>query len=96
MPEHGDVLETPAESGPGLFEGLLVMLAATAMESLGESPGPAGGESRVNLQQARQMVDLLGVLQEKTRGNLTAGEVGLLEQLLFDLHMRYLKKAGPS
>ena len=96
MPEHGDHAATTAEPEPGLFEGLLVMLAATAMESLGESPGSGGGEPRVNLQQARQMIDLLGVLQEKTQGNLTSGEAGFLEHLLFDLHMRYLKKAGPS
>jgi hypothetical protein len=72
MSEHGDQAAAAADTEPGLFEGLLVMLAATAMESLGDSPGPAEGEPRVNLQQVRQMIDLLGVLQEKTRGNLTS------------------------
>jgi hypothetical protein len=96
MPQDSKNAATPEESGSGLIEGLLMMLAASAMESLGEAPGPTGGEPRVNLPQARQMIDLLGALQEKTRGNLTAGEDGLLEQLLFDLRMRYFKKAGPS
>jgi hypothetical protein len=80
----------------GLFDGLLLMLATTALESLGQAPGSEGGEPRVDLTQARHMIDLLEILQEKTRGNLTAGEEGLLEHLLFDLRMRYLAKVGPS
>jgi hypothetical protein len=83
-------------STPGLFEGLLLMLATTAMDALGQAPGSEGGEPKVDFAQARHMIDLLEVLQEKTRGNLSSGEAGLLEHLLFDLRMRYLAKTGPS
>ena len=96
MPQHGDSSGTAAGAEPGLFEGLLVMLAGSGMESLGESPGPPGDEPRVDLRQARQIIDLLEMLQAKTRGNLTSREAGLLEQLLFDLRMRFLNKAGSS
>ncbi|MBI4537586.1 MAG: DUF1844 domain-containing protein [candidate division NC10 bacterium] len=84
------------DSTPGLFEGLLVMLSSAGLESLGEVATPEGKEPPANLAQAQYMIDLLGVLQEKTQGNLTTGEAGLLEHLLFDLRMRYLKKAEPS
>jgi len=83
-------------SAPGPLEGLWLSLGASALEALGEGP-PREGESPVpDLAQARHLIDLLEVLQTKTQGNLTADEATLLEQLLFDLRLRYLGKAGPS
>jgi hypothetical protein len=51
----------------------------------------------VNLEAAQHMIDILALLEEKTRGNLSAEERQLLDQLLFELRMRFVevKKAGP-
>jgi len=84
------------DSSPGGLEGLILSLSASALEALGEGPPREGGAPAPDLGQARHLIDLLELLQVKTQGNLTAGEAALLEQLLFDLRMRYLGKAGPS
>ncbi|HSB71578.1 MAG TPA: DUF1844 domain-containing protein [Candidatus Methylomirabilis sp.] len=78
------------------FSGLVLMFGTTALLHLGEAPPPGGGEKKQDLPQAKHVIDLLGVLQEKTKGNLTAEESGLLDNLLFDLRLRYLEavKAG--
>ncbi len=96
MAERTESSEAGAGPESGLFEGLLVMLSGAALEALGERGGPEAGDPRVDLKLARQMIDLLDVLQVKTRGNLNPGEAALLEQLLFDLRMRFLNKAGSS
>ncbi|HTU02525.1 MAG TPA: DUF1844 domain-containing protein, partial [Candidatus Sulfotelmatobacter sp.] len=61
-------------------------------------PGPAGGAVKIDLAQAQQAIDLLEMLQQKTAGNLTAEEGGLLEGLLFDIRLRYVEagKTGPA
>ena len=50
-----------------------------------------GQEKKVNLPLARQNIELLELMQEKTKGNLSADETKLLQQLLFELRMRYLE-----
>ena len=52
------------------------------------------GKARERPKQAKQMIDLLDVLKAKTAGNLTAGEAAVLDDLLFDLRMRYLEAVG--
>lgn len=75
------------------FDALLLMLSSTALIALGEAPDPSG-EKKPDLDQARWAIDLLDLLREKTKGNLTFEEEGLLNDLLYDLRMRYLKRAG--
>ncbi|MBI3988159.1 MAG: DUF1844 domain-containing protein [candidate division NC10 bacterium] len=75
------------------FEALLLMLSSTTLIALGEAPDPLG-EKKQDLDQARWAIDLLGLLKGKTRGNLTSQEEGLLDDLLYDLRMRYLTRAG--
>ena len=74
------------------FRNLVLNLATTAALNLGEEiPGhPLGHPGAVDLEGARQMIDLLQALQIKTRGNLNAEESGLLESLLYDLRAKYL------
>jgi hypothetical protein len=73
------------------FTTLVFSLATTAAVHLGDLGDPSTGERAVNLEGARQMIDLLGILEEKTRGNLTPEERGVLEQVLFELRLRYVE-----
>jgi hypothetical protein len=69
------------------FSTFIVSLRTSAMMHLGH----AGAEDeRADLAMAHQEIDLLGILEEKTRGNLTGDEERLLSQILFDLRTRYL------
>ena len=69
------------------FVNLVRNLAATAAANLGEMPNAFTGQIEVDLDGARQVIDLLSALQIKTRGNLTADEAQLLDSLLHDLKM---------
>lgn len=71
------------------FGTFIVSIRTSAMLHLGHS-GTGGSDASVNLALARQEIDLLGLLEEKTRGNLTGDEERLLSQILFDLRTRYL------
>jgi len=73
------------------FSALVLMFGTAAMVHLGAAPDPVSGEKRLDLAQAKQMIDLLDVLKAKTAGNLTVGESSMLDDLLFDLRMRYLE-----
>ncbi|MCK6515786.1 DUF1844 domain-containing protein [Myxococcota bacterium] len=75
------------------FASFLVSLGRTALEHLGDMPET---ESRADLDLARQTIDLLAILQDKTKGNLDAEEARLLESMLYELRMRYVKRAGAS
>ena len=71
--------------------GFSCSLASTAAIHFGDLPDPqSGGKSEPNLDGARQMIDILTLLEQKTRGNLTAEERQLLEQVLYELRMRFL------
>lgn len=76
--------------GPIVFDHLVQSMYMTAMMSMGAGTQP-GEKPRIDLMGARQTVDLLGVLQEKTKGNLTANEQRLLESALFELRMMFLE-----
>jgi hypothetical protein len=70
---------------------LLVMLYGDAMANLGQAPDPMTGRPHVDLDQARFAIDLLAMLQEKTRGNRTPDESGVLEEMLSALRMGFVK-----
>lgn len=76
--------------GPIVFDHLVQSMYMTAMMSMGAGAQP-GEKPRIDLMGARQTIDLLGVLQEKTKGNLTAREQQLLESALFELRMMFLE-----
>jgi uncharacterized protein DUF1844 len=63
------------------------------MIGLGEAPDPTSGERSVDLAQAREAVDVLLLLREKTEGNRSEQESRLLEEILYDLQMRFLRAA---
>ena len=79
---------------PMSFDIFVLSLNASALIHLGESRDLDANEQAVNLPLARQTIDILSMLEEKTRGNLTGEEEGLLNQILFDLRMRYSRQAS--
>jgi len=75
------------------FNALVLSLGSSASVHLGEAPDPTSGQKRdkPEFTMAQQSIDLLGMLQEKTRGNLTPDEARFLENMLFDLRMLYVQ-----
>lgn len=76
------------------FITFLLSLSTSALIQLGEIVDPASKQPAKNLPLAKQTIDLIGILQEKTKGNLSSEEQKLMENILFDLRMRYVKAAG--
>ena len=73
------------------FSTFVLSLSHSAALHLGEVPHPDTNEVARSLPMARQTIDLLGLLEEKTKGNLTGDEERLLTQILFDLRVRFLE-----
>jgi hypothetical protein len=73
------------------FETLVSYLSTTAMFQLGVLPGPGGERIPPDMGNARRTIDLLDVLQEKTRGNLTSAESRFLEDVLYELRLSYVE-----
>jgi hypothetical protein len=69
-------------------------LSSSALVHLGEIPEPETNVSSVDLPMAKQIIDTLGMLMEKTKGNLDQDEDKLLKAVLYDLRMRYIQKSG--
>jgi hypothetical protein len=75
------------------FSMFVLSLTHSAWVHLGDAPNPADGQRETNLAMARQTIDLLALLQEKTRGNLSGDEERVLVSALYDLRMRYVEVA---
>lgn len=84
---------SPEAAGEITFASFIFSLSTQALVHLGEVPDPVDGTAQVNLEAARQIIDILAMLAEKTRGNLDAAEGSLLESALYDLRMRYVDRA---
>ncbi len=77
------------------FTGFVLSLASTAAIHFGDLPDPTSGErAGLNLEGAAQMIEILALLDQKTRGNLTAEERQVLEQVLYELRMRFVEATG--
>lgn len=75
------------------FDQFLLSLATAAMMHLGVVENPEAKEKKVDLVQAKQTIDILGMLRDKTKGNLSTGEQHLLDTMLAELRMRYVEAA---
>lgn len=75
------------------FATFILSLSHSALMHLGEAPHPETDTTEINLPLAKQNIDLLGLLDDKTKGNLSGDEERLLAQVLFDLRMRYMERA---
>ena len=80
-----------AEALPAIdFSTFILSLCHSALVHLGDAPSPDGRVER-DLPLARQTIDLISILQEKTRNNLTGEEERLLDQALLDLQLRFVE-----
>lgn len=73
------------------FSSFVVSLATSAMVHLGEAPDPATGERSTNVPLARHSIDVLGIIADKTKGNLDAEEQKLMETLLYECRTRFVQ-----
>ncbi len=87
----GDI---PGADDPASFINFLMSIASNAAASLGMMEHPATGERRVDPELAKHWIDILGMLQQKTRGNLVPQEQQIFEGLLADLRMQYVSLSG--
>ena len=73
------------------FSTFVISLSTQALMHLGEIADPLSGKVETDVTAAKQMIDILGMLREKTKGNLNSGEERLMEDILFDLRMKYVE-----
>jgi len=92
QPEPGE--ERP-EAPRSAFALIVQMLAMPAYAALGMMPDPAAGRQRVDRGAAREMIDLLAVLEQKTRGNLSFEESNFLSRVLYDLRLAFVEVSRP-
>jgi len=76
------------------FSTFVFSLGTSAMYHFGDFPDPVTKKAERNLDAAKQTIDILGILKEKTRGNLNDEEDRLLESLLYELRMRYVRETA--
>ena len=94
-PEHQNQDSSAKQPGgpPEInFSSFILSLGSSALYHFGEIPDPVSGAKQRNLDLARQTIDILVVLRDKTTGNLGDDEARLLESLLHDLQMRYVQE----
>lgn len=80
----------PVALGPVDFSTHILSLASTALIALGKMPAPDGQPHPLDLETARHLVDVLGMLEQKTKGNLDEAESKLLASLIYDLRVAYV------
>ena len=84
-----------ARGSEGLdLQGIFMMFASSALINMGAAADPVSGGRHVDMEQARGAIDALLLLREKTAGNRTNEESRFLEQIVYDLQMRFVRAAG--
>lgn len=73
---------------------LVNLIVMQAMAGMGLLPGPGGERFAPNLEVAKHFIDMLQVLEDKTKNNLTPDEQGLLDQVLYEMRMSFVQIAG--
>lgn len=73
------------------FAAFILSMSTTALVALGDIPDPLTKETKKNIIVAKQMIDVINMLREKTKGNLTIDEAELIESLCSELKLKYLK-----
>ena len=91
-----DPLDPPTSASASLptlnFATFIFSLNSSALVQLGMIEDPMTGEKSKNLPLARQTIDILSMLEEKTRGNLDVDEAAMLKNILYDLRIQYVKE----
>ncbi|MDB4958310.1 MAG: hypothetical protein JWO36_5879 [Myxococcales bacterium] len=80
----------PIALGPVDFSTHVLSLASSAMVSLGRMPAPDGEPHPLDLEMAKHLIDVLGMLETKTKGNLDEAETKLLSSLIYDLRVGFV------
>ena len=90
--------QTQDQQNELLFMQVVMMFQGMALQNLGKVMNPVTNEVERNLEHAKNMIDILGMLESKTQGNLNENEKNLLEHALFELRMNYVDetKKGPD
>ncbi len=89
--------DTSAQQGPLPeidFTNFILSLSTSTLIQLGEIQDPFTQQSAKNLPLAKQTIDLIGMLKEKTQGNLSPEEEKVIEYVLYDLRLKYVKAVG--
>ena len=73
------------------FSTFVISLSTQALMHLGEIGNPISGKAETDVPVAKQMIDILAMLKDKTRGNLDPNEDRLMQDILFDLRMKYVE-----
>ncbi len=76
------------------FNFFITTLGLQASIALGQVPNPTTNKKEEDLKQARFIIDTLGMLKEKTKGNLNTDESQLLDNILYELRMQYISQTG--
>ncbi len=87
---HSEAEEIPGAEDPASFTNFIMSIASNAASSLGMMEHPVTGKREVDLELGKHWIDILGMLEEKTRNNLLPKEKQILESLLADLRMQYV------
>jgi hypothetical protein len=85
-------MEAGEEEESMSFTSFVMSLATQSMVQMGEMQPPVGMEIPVDLESSRQTIDILGMLQRKTRGNLSSEEARFMEEVLHTLRMAYVRR----
>lgn len=93
--EKADASATEPMDYPSVnFTNFVISLSTSALFHFGDFPEYEGGKAEKNLPAAKQTIDILDMLHEKTKGNLDENEAGLIQGILYELKMRYVKEKG--
>jgi hypothetical protein len=90
-PAPGPAPDAAAGLPPVDFHTFILSLGSSALLHLGELEHPEAGATKQDLSLAKHTIDILAMLQEKTKGNLTPPEDKLIDSLLYDLRIRYVE-----
>lgn len=96
-PEEADVEEAPGGEDPAIpidFSTFILSLSSSAAYHLGMAPHPEKECECLNLPMAKQTIDIISLLQEKTKGNLTGEEERLLGEVLYNLRMAFVRESA--
>ena len=93
-PESESAAEEEVQLPEVNFATFVFSLSSSAILHFGEIPDPTTGKKKKNLPMAKQTIDILAMLEQKTKGNLADDESQLLKNMLYDLRMRYVRETA--
>jgi hypothetical protein len=94
MPEAPATSSSPDKLPPPSFSLLVATFASQATVAFGQVPNPIDGKTEVRLDLAKHAIDMLAIVEQKTKGNLTDGEAAMLESVLHQLRLMYVESSA--